>query len=107
MKQSHRMAAALVLSVIALSCLALVMPEYVANLREAMATRTPVTQEVSPLVALGSLAGLAAFVLVVVEQWRNREYGWIVASFVLSYLAVVTYAVRVLIQGRRSVHEAA
>lgn len=56
-----------------------------------------------PLLIAATLSGLVAWLLVVIHQWKQRQIGWIVASFVLSYLAVISYATLTLVRARRAV----
>jgi prolipoprotein diacylglyceryltransferase len=56
-----------------------------------------------PLLIAATLSGLVAWLMVVIHQWRQRQIGWIVASFALSYIAVISYATLTLVRARRAV----
>jgi hypothetical protein len=87
-----RMGAAFLLGLAAVAILIVAAPDYFAEVRTAMAAHSTKQPTAPALVVVGSFMGLASWLLVVHQQWRKRQYGWIVASFLLSYLAVIAYS---------------
>ena len=78
-----------VLTLIAVVCLVLAMPDQIAALRAAVAA-----PPMSPVLSIGSAAGFIAWLWAVVAMVRGREFGWALASVVLSYLAVGAWVIR-------------
>jgi hypothetical protein len=86
------MVLALVLAVTALVCAAVATPGYFAAVSAATTAHAkPPSAPAGLMVA--SLLGLVSWLTVVVQQWRERQFGWVVASFLLSYIGVIAYAV--------------
>jgi lysylphosphatidylglycerol synthetase-like protein (DUF2156 family) len=96
----RRLLLALGLSLLALAALALGLPEYLSGVRQAI--RSPGVHPVPfpPVFVLGSLAGLAALVVVLREQWRRQEYAWMAVSVLLSHVGVLAYVCRTLLAVR-------
>jgi cytochrome bd-type quinol oxidase subunit 2 len=101
-----RMYAALALVCVTVTGLVVDGHTYFHNLHLALITHHPVAHTTPPLLLISSLCGLVAWLLVVFQQWRERQIGWIVASFLLSYLAIITYAILTLFRARRPVADA-
>ncbi|MBX6357667.1 MAG: hypothetical protein IRZ05_17665 [Micromonosporaceae bacterium] len=101
-----RMTVALVLALAAVACVAVVGPDYLHEIRDAVAAHQTTAPSAPPLLAVCSFLGLVAWLLVVFQQWRQRQIGWIVASFALSYLAVIAYAAITLVRSRTAVGHA-
>jgi hypothetical protein len=103
MNVQTRMYVALALVSVAITGFILDSHTYFHNIHVALTTHHPIAPSTPPLLVVASLCGLAAWLLVVVQQWRQRQIGWIVASFLLSYLAIVTYAILTLVRARQRV----
>lgn len=94
-----RMGAALALVAVALGTVVTALPSYLEVVRRGLADPAAGAAPAAPAALMwGALAGLAALVLVVVEQRRRQEYGWLVASVLLSYAGITAYAVRTLLR---------
>jgi hypothetical protein len=92
MSVKSRMIFALVLAGAALACAAFAAPDYFAAANAARAAHTnPPTASAGMMVA--SLLGLGSWLAVVTVQWRNRQFGWVVASVVFSYLGIIAYSI--------------
>jgi hypothetical protein len=104
------MVSSLALSVGAMACAVIGVPPYLAAVKAQSAlvrSGGPIHQvDTPPVLQLGISCGLLALVLVLVQQWRRRQYGWMAASLLLSYIGIGSYAVATLgrhfIDGRRS-----
>ncbi len=97
MNRQTRLIAALVLAIAALGCLALSWSAFVDTF-QAIQHPTGSAPPPAPLtLQVGSFAGLGALVLVLVEQWRRREVGWMAVAILGSYVGIIAYAVRGLV----------
>ena len=96
-----RMILVLALAGITVACLAVDGPAYYHAAHAATLAHQKTMPNPPSLLMVSSLFGLAAWLVAVVHQWRRRQIGWIVASFVFSYLAVIAYAAVVLLGGRK------
>ena len=87
-----RMIMALVLSAAALGFAAIAAPDYMSAVSAAKAAHSnpPATP---PAMMFAALLGLGSWLSVVTVQWRNRQFGWLVASVVLSYISIIAYAI--------------
>lgn len=91
-----RMGAAFVLALGTVAILIVTGPEYYGALQAAIAAHSPTHPTAPPLMVASSFMGTAAWLLVVHQQWRQRQFGWVVASFLLSYVAVIGYSAKSL-----------
>ncbi|MET8266658.1 hypothetical protein ABZU92_22030 [Micromonospora arida] len=98
MSVSIRMVVTLVAAA-ALVCGLIAAPDYLSTVHAARAVHGQ-PPAAPMLMMIGSLLGLLSWVSAVSVQWRNRQFGWIVASIVLSYVGVITYAVLTLSRPR-------
>lgn len=105
MSLRSRMVLVLGLVAVAVVTLVLGLPPYLREVREGLGD--PAAVQAPAAFLWGGVAGLAALVLVLREQHRRREYGWVVASLVLSYLAIAAYAVRLLLRSSAGAGRAA
>lgn len=96
-----RMVLVLVLAGVTVTSLAIDGPAYYQAIHAAVLAHQKVMPKPPSLLMMTSLFGLAAWLLAVYQQWRRRQFAWIVASFVLSYLAVIAYAAAMPLRGRK------
>jgi hypothetical protein len=97
MSLKARMILTLVLAGAAVVFAAFAAPDYFHAVSAAKAAHVrPPTAPTGMMIA--SLLGLASWLSVVSVQWRNRQFGWVMASFLLSYLGVIAYAVLSLVR---------
>lgn len=96
-----RMVLVLILAGVTVTCLAVDGPAYYHAVHAAVLAHQKAMPQPPSLLMLTSLFGLAAWLIAVIQQWRRRQFAWIVASFVLSYLAVIAYAAVTLFGSRK------
>ena len=91
-----RLLLALALTVFAIACLTVGLPDYLDAVRQAV--RFPGTRPApAPRVfVVGSIAGLGALAVVLHLQWKRGEVAWMAASILLSHVGVLAYICRTL-----------
>lgn len=94
------MVVAIMLALAAAATFAWGLPDYLTTVRAAVHSPGATSPAAPSAFVPGAFAGLAALVLVAMEQFRNKEYGWMAASFFIPYAGIIAYAARRLAAAR-------